>query len=265
MTTTTTTASMTASMTTTTRNARRAARRSRPWWPPLFLVAVTAYAGCDAAPRAPEPAVGSRAAGVNPDGRILVSKAAPHPVARSARAGQPSAPDGAEAGAGDGADGNGANEEGERDDAEGDDGETEAQMWEIIEETFARKGELKDGVYRLVTPRTDLFVTMDGMDVPAGAFLESDFRFWRCPCGKLLVNGQFVLADYEVNDVVDELQEGRLEVVAIAPLLLHEHPRLLMVRFQGEGRTRAFAAALRSALSYTGDERNAAQPVDLSP
>lgn len=147
----------------------------------------------------------------------------------------------------------------------GDDGETEAQMWEIIEETFARKGELKDGVYRLVTPRDDLFVTMHGMDVPTGAFLESDFRFWPCPCGKLLVNGQFVLADYEVNDVVDELQEGRLEVVAIAPLLLHEHPRLLMVRFQGEGRTRPFAEALKSALSYTGEARNAPQPVDLSP
>jgi len=37
------------------------------------------------------------------------------------------------------------------------------------------------------------------------------------------------------------------------------------VRFQGEGRTRAFAEALKSALSYTGDARNAPQPVDLSP
>ena len=145
------------------------------------------------------------------------------------------------------------------------DAETEAQMWEVIEETFGRKGEVKDGVYRLVTPRSDLFVTMDGMDVPAGAFLESDFRFWRCPCGKLLVNGQFALADYEVNDVVDELHKGRLHVVTIAPLLLHEHPRLLMVRFQAEGRTKAITAALKSALSYTGDERNAPQPANLSP
>lgn len=145
------------------------------------------------------------------------------------------------------------------------DAETEAHMWEVIEETFGRKGEVQDGVYRLVTPRSDLFVTMDGMDVPAGAFLESDFRFWRCPCGKLLVNGQFALADYEVNDVVDELHKGRLHVVTIAPLLLHEHPRLLMVRFQAEGRTKAIAAALKSALSYTGDERNAPQPANLSP
>ena len=149
--------------------------------------------------------------------------------------------------------------------AEDEDGETEEQMFRTITRVFGRAGEVKDGVYRLVTPRTDLFVTMDGMDVPAAAFLESDFRFWHCPCGKLLVNGQFVLADHEVNDVVDELHEGRLHVVTIAPLLLHEHPRLLMVRFQGEGRSAAITEALKSALSYTGEARNAPQPMDLSP
>jgi hypothetical protein len=148
---------------------------------------------------------------------------------------------------------------------EEEDVETEAQMFRTIEDVFGRKGEVRDGVYRLVTPRSDLFVTMEGMDVPTGAFIESDFRFWHCPCGKLLVNGQFALADHEVNDVVDELHEGRLHVVAIAPLLLHEHPRLLMVRFQAEGRSRAIAEALRSALSYTGEERNRAQPIDIAP
>jgi hypothetical protein len=151
------------------------------------------------------------------------------------------------------------------DDDAGDD-DSEPALFRQLDETFARPGEVRDGVYRLTTPRTDLFVTMDGMDVPAGAFLESDFRFWRCPCGKLLVNGQFVLADHEVNDVVDELQAGKLHVVTIAPLLLHEHPRLLMVRFQGEGRARELAAALKSALSYTGEARNApAAPAPVPP
>jgi hypothetical protein len=143
--------------------------------------------------------------------------------------------------------------------------DSEPTLFRQLDETFKRKGEVKDGVYRLVTPRSDLLVTMDGRDVATGAFLESDFRFWRCPCGKLLVNGQFVLADHEVNDVVDELQEGRLHVVAIAPLLLHEKPRLLMVRFQGEGSATELATALRSALSYTGDERSQPLPADLSP
>jgi hypothetical protein len=144
---------------------------------------------------------------------------------------------------------------------------SEPALFRQLDETFARKGDVSAGVYRLVTPRDDLFVTMDGMDVPTGAFLESDFRFWRCPCGKLLVNGQFVLADHEVNDVVDELQAGKLHVVSIGPLLLHEHPRLLVVRFQGEGRARELAGALKSALGYTGEARNPPlpKPADLAP
>jgi hypothetical protein len=143
--------------------------------------------------------------------------------------------------------------------------DSEPVLFQRLDETFKRKGEVKDGVYRLVTPRTDLFVTMDGRDVPTGAFLESDFRFWRCPCGKLIVNGQFVLADYESNDVVDELQKGQLKVVSIAPLLLHEQPRLLLIRFQGEGDATGLASALRSALSYTAEERSKPIPANLAP
>lgn len=142
--------------------------------------------------------------------------------------------------------------------------DSEAALFRRLDETFGRKGDVKDGVYRLVTPRTDLLVTMDGMDVPPGAFLESDFRFWRCPCGKLLVNGQFVVADYEANDVINELQLGHLEVASLGPLLLHENPRLMLIRFQGEGRAKGLAEALKSALSYTGEARGAPRQIDLN-
>jgi hypothetical protein len=143
--------------------------------------------------------------------------------------------------------------------------ENEPALFRQLDETFGRNGDVKDGVYRLVTPRADLFVTMDGMDVPTGAFLESDFRFWRCPCGKALVNGQFVVADFEANDVVNELQLGHFTVASIAPLMLDERPRLLVIRFQGEGRARPLATALKSALSYTGPARNAPAPANLAP
>jgi hypothetical protein len=142
---------------------------------------------------------------------------------------------------------------------------SDSALFHALDETFGRKGEIKDGVYRLVTPRPDLLVTVDGMDVPTGAFLESDFRFWRCPCGKALVNGQFVVADYEANDVVNELQLGHLEIAGLAPAMLNERPRLLLIRFQGEGRARQLAETLKSALSYTGEARGAPAPANLSP
>jgi hypothetical protein len=143
--------------------------------------------------------------------------------------------------------------------------QTDTALFAQLDTSFGRKGEVKDGVYRLVTPRPDLFVTVNGMDVPTGAFLESDFRFWRCPCGKALVNGQFVVADYEANDVVNELQLGHLEIASLGPALLNEHPRLLLIRFQGEGDAAHLAKTLKSALSYTGDARNAPAPANLSP
>jgi hypothetical protein len=143
--------------------------------------------------------------------------------------------------------------------------DSDAALFAELDSAFGRNGEVKDGVYRLVTPRPDLFVTVNGMDVPTGAFLESDFRFWRCPCGKALVNGQFVVADYEANDVINELQLGHLEIASLAPLLLNEHPRLLLVRFQGEGDGRQLAKTLKSALSYTGEARSKPAPANLAP
>src|SRR4051812_18019887 len=45
------------------------------------------------------------------------------------------------------------------DDQDADD--SEAALFRTLDETFGRTGEIKDGVYRLVTPRADLSVTVD--------------------------------------------------------------------------------------------------------
>jgi hypothetical protein len=141
--------------------------------------------------------------------------------------------------------------------------ETDAQAWESIAAALGRPGELKDGVYRVVFPRDDLDVTIEGNAVPAGAGVESDFRFYRCPCGRINVAGQFVVADYEANDVVNELQLGHLSVASLAPLMLDERPRLLLIRFFGENHSGgALAKTLRSALAWTGKERMAPRKLD---
>jgi hypothetical protein len=141
--------------------------------------------------------------------------------------------------------------------------ETDAQAWKAIEAALGQKGELKAGVYRLVFPREDLDVTIEGNEVPAAAGIASEFRFYRCPCGRISVVGQFVVADYEANDVIDALREAKIEVASVGPLLLHERPRLLLVRFFGENRSGgALAKALRAALAWTGKERMAPHKLD---
>jgi hypothetical protein len=142
---------------------------------------------------------------------------------------------------------------------EGED-ETDEQAWESIRKALGKTGDLRDGVLAFVFPRDDLNVTIQGNDIPVAAGLSSEFRFYRCPCGLLNVVGQFVVADYEANDVVDALREGHVEIASVGPLLLHERPRLLLIRFQGENkRGGVLAGALRTALSWTGEERMAPQ------
>ena len=141
--------------------------------------------------------------------------------------------------------------------------ETDEQAWQNIRAALGKPGDLDDGVLTLVFPRDDLQVTVQGNDVPVGAGLWSEFRFWRCPCGLINVAGQFVLADYEANDVIDALREGHVEIVSVGPFLIHERPRLTLVRFLGESKSGgALAKTLRETLTWTGKERMAPQKTD---
>jgi len=120
-----------------------------------------------------------------------------------------------------------------------------------VGKTLGLVGVLHDGVYTVTIPRDDLIVSIEGMDVPPAAGIASVFNFYQCTCGKSVVIGQFLCADYEANDVLLALQQGDILVSSVSPYLIYEKPRLLCVRFQSEGDAQRQAAALKSALSWT--------------
>ena len=133
--------------------------------------------------------------------------------------------------------------------------------WRPLDKVIGSAGVLKDDVYTFTVPRNDLDVAVDGMEVPAGAGIASDFRFFRCSCGKIRVVGQFCCADYEVNDVIDAVRAGALiQVASVGPMFLDDKPRVMIVRFQGEGDASALAKLLRTALDWTGDARLTTRP-----
>jgi hypothetical protein len=137
------------------------------------------------------------------------------------------------------------------------DEESDETAWKIITKTLERDGTRKDAVLVVTVPRDDLFVAIDGMDVPTAAGVESIFNFWHCSCGKTSVIGQFCVADYESNDVIDALRAGHMEVASIGPMVLHSRVSPLLLRFQGEGKAADVAKTLREALRWTGKERMA--------
>jgi hypothetical protein len=144
--------------------------------------------------------------------------------------------------------------------------ESDEQAWKTIATAIGTAGALKDGVYTVTVPRTDLAVTIHGSEVPAAAGLESRFGFYRCGCGRINVVGQFVTGDYESNDVVDALRkpagDAEVDVASVGPLLLYEKPRLTLVRFQGEApKSIDLARTIKSALDRTGKARAGEQPI----
>jgi hypothetical protein len=108
-------------------------------------------------------------------------------------------------------------------------------------------------------PRTDLWVQADMGEIPTAAGIESRFYFYRCTCGKDKLTGEFALADYEVNDVIDALRAGHIEIVSTAGMFTGDKPRMMSLRFQGEGKAADLANTLKAALSWVGDARSARQ------
>ena len=75
------------------------------------------------------------------------------------------------------------------------------------------------------------------------------------------VAGQFVVTDYEANDVVDALRkEAAMTVAAISPMFLYDRPKLMLVRFQGEGDPEKMAKVIREAIRWTAKERLGTNP-----
>jgi len=118
------------------------------------------------------------------------------------------------------------------------------------------KGTFRDGVYTISRPRTDLEVGhIDLGDIPAAAGLVSTFYFFKCPCGKMNAVGQFCVADYEVQAVVDELRNSGIQLVSITPMFLGERPRIMAIRFQARANADVVAEGIRNALRWIGEER----------
>lgn len=132
----------------------------------------------------------------------------------------------------------------------------QAVDWDIIARQLAR-GELKDDVYTVVLPRSDLDVHhLDMGLIPTAAGIEHRFYFFLCPCGKTDVVGTFAVAEYELNDVIDELRKDNFKIVSTAAMFMEEKPRMMSLRFQAQGSAQELANTLKKALKWTGNGRD---------
>ena len=124
--------------------------------------------------------------------------------------------------------------------------------WKPVEQALGKAGQLQaGGVYRVAMPRTDLKVTVQGVEVKPGFALGSYAAFKKM--GKdAMVMGDLVLLDAEVNDVMTRLLQAGIVVTALHNHLNEMSPHVMYMHYLGRGPAPQLATALREALSASG-------------
>jgi biotin operon repressor len=110
--------------------------------------------------------------------------------------------------------------------------------------------EMPGGVYRVGLPRTDLKVTLDGVELKAGFALGSWLAFQKMG-NDAMVMGDLVLTSEEVNPVMKKLEEGGIEITALHNHLLRNQPFTMYMHVLGRGNPVKLAATLHGALAMS--------------
>jgi hypothetical protein len=108
--------------------------------------------------------------------------------------------------------------------------------------------EMPGGVYRVGLPRTDLKVTLDGVDIKPGFALGGWLGFEKSGA-QSMVMGDLVLTADEVNPVMEKLLAGGIEVTALHNHLLRNQPFTMYMHVMGMGDPVKLATVLHAALA----------------
>jgi hypothetical protein len=114
----------------------------------------------------------------------------------------------------------------------------------------ARQTRHRNGGWRVSRglPRTDLKVTLDGVEIKPGFALGGWLAFEKMG-EQGMVMGDLVLTMDEVNPVMKKLAEGGIEVTALHNHLLRNQPFTMYMHVLGRGDPVKMAAALHAALA----------------
>jgi hypothetical protein len=121
--------------------------------------------------------------------------------------------------------------------------------WAGVGEALGKPGtEMPGGVYRIGLPRTDLKVTLDGVDIKPGFALGGWVAFEKMG-GQSMVMGDLVLTGDEVSPVMQKLLEGGIQVTALHNHLLRNQPFTMYMHVMGMGDPVKLATVIHDALA----------------
>lgn len=138
----------------------------------------------------------------------------------------------------------------------------EAQRRRIDEITGAKGAYTEaEDVYRVSFPRTDVQVAVEGRRMHPFLGLTSWAAFTPHSATELMVMGDLVLFEDEVNPVMSAALENGLEVTALHNHFFFESPRVMFMHIGGSGPADKLASAVARAMATVKEIRKAsAQP-----
>src|SRR2546425_5225562 len=126
-----------------------------------------------------------------------------------------------------------------------------ATDWKPVEQALGKAGSVQAGdVYKVGLPRTDLQVSVGGVQVKAPLALGSWVAFKKVG-NMTMVMGDLVLTEDEVTAVLTKLQEGGVEQTALHNHVLHESPRVMYMHINAMGDAVKIAKAIHDALALS--------------
>jgi hypothetical protein len=140
-----------------------------------------------------------------------------------------------------------------------------ASDWSQVAQALGNSGsEMPGGVYRVGLPRTDLKVTLDGIEIKPALALGSWLAFQKIG-DQAMVMGDLVLTAEEVSHVMNKLVDGGIDITALHNHLLRSSPATLYIHVRGHGDPVKLATTLHTAVAesktpFQGAAYGSAQP-----
>jgi len=112
------------------------------------------------------------------------------------------------------------------------------------------QGKVSGGVLHFNVPRAEK-LTEEGMETPPSMGAGTSINFQPTGNGRAAIAGDFAMTGKEVGPVMQVLQQGGIEVVALHSHALDDVPRLFYMHFWANDDAVALARVLRGALDRT--------------
>jgi hypothetical protein len=120
--------------------------------------------------------------------------------------------------------------------------------WKKVDEVLGRSAAVTEDVHRYGFPRTDLQVTLDGVTIKPALALGGWAAF-KPAHGGVMVMGDLVLLDTEINPVMAKLLENGIEISAIHNHVLRGSPATFYMHIAAHGDPVKIAGAIRAGLA----------------